>query len=125
MPTTGWCHECERGDGIFDIFFRRFQDLRESAACASRRRPGHGGRNCASCISRWDLTPGRILPQRKSPQAFEKFETIENLKMCLLRAEWRPPTAEGAGELGAIVDDIAIYKTVAETEDPAAHGDAT
>ena len=38
--------------------------------------------------------------------------------MCLLRAEVANPDLPDALEkLGAIVDDIAIYNTVAETED--------
>jgi uroporphyrinogen III methyltransferase/synthase len=45
--------------------------------------------------------------------------------MCLLRAEVANPDLPRAlEELGAIVDDIAIYKTVAETEDPAGAGAA-
>ena len=43
--------------------------------------------------------------------------------MCLLRAEVaNRELPEALEELGAIVDDIAIYKTVAETEDPAGAG---
>jgi uroporphyrinogen-III synthase len=43
--------------------------------------------------------------------------------MCLLRAEVaNPDLPKALEELGAIVDDIAIYKTVAETEDPAGAG---
>ena len=38
--------------------------------------------------------------------------------MCLLRAEVaNRDLPEALQEMGAIVDDIAIYKTVAETED--------
>ena len=50
--------------------------------------------------------------------ALVKYESIENLKILLLRAEAAgrelPQKLE---ELGAIVDDIACYKTVPETED--------
>ncbi|HXS67678.1 MAG TPA: uroporphyrinogen-III synthase, partial [Candidatus Polarisedimenticolia bacterium] len=43
---------------------------------------------------------------------------IENLKMCLLRAEVADPELPKALEgLGAIIDDIAVYKTVPETAD--------
>ena len=43
--------------------------------------------------------------------------------MCLLRAEVANPDLPRAlEELGAIVDDIAIYHTVAETEDPSGAG---
>ena len=47
-----------------------------------------------------------------------KYESIENLKILLLRAEVAgkelPAKLE---ELGAIVDDVACYKTVPEAED--------
>jgi uroporphyrinogen III methyltransferase/synthase len=52
-------------------------------------------------------------------EAFIEFETIENLRICLLRAEAANPELPAALDaLGAIVDDIAVYKTVPETEDP-------
>ena len=51
-------------------------------------------------------------------QAFAEYESIENLKICLLRAEVANPDLPRALEkLGAIVDDVACYRTVAETED--------
>ena len=43
--------------------------------------------------------------------------------MCLLRAEVaNHDLPDALQELGAIVDDIAIYKTVPETEDPTGAG---
>jgi len=107
---------------FFEIFFRRFQDLRDiggvriaavGPATAAKLRELH---------LQVDLTPNEFTG-KKIAAAFEKFETIENLKMCLLRAEVATPDLPKAlEELGAIVDDIAIYKTVAETEDPAGAG---
>ena len=107
---------------FFDIFFRRFQDLRDiggvriaavGPATAAKLRELH---------LQVDLTPDEFTG-KKIAAAFEKFETIENLKMCLLRAEVaNPDLPKALEELGAIVDDIAIYKTVAETEDPAGAG---
>ena len=59
----------------------------------------------------------------KIAKEFEKFETIENLKICLLRAEVANPDLPLALEaLGAIVDDIPVYRTVAETDDRADTG---
>ena len=50
--------------------------------------------------------------------ALAKHESIENLKILLLRAEVAnrdlPKQLE---EMGAIVDDVAVYKTVPETDD--------
>src|SRR5436190_5866173 len=64
-----------------------------------------------------DLMPEEATAARIA-EAFAGFETIENLKMCLLRAEVANPDLPRELEaLGAIVDDIALYKTVPETED--------
>jgi uroporphyrinogen III methyltransferase/synthase len=109
---------------FFDIFFRRFQDMRDiggvriaavGPATAAKLRELH---------LQVDLTPDEFTA-KKIAAAFAKYETIENLKMCLLRAEVaNPDLPKALEELGAIVDDIAIYKTVAETEDPAGAGAA-
>ena len=105
---------------FFDIFFRRFQDMRDiggvriaavGPATAAKLRELH---------LQVDLTPDEFTGKKI---AAAKFQTIENLKMCLLRAEVaNPDLPKALEELGAIVDDIAIYKTVAETEDPAEAG---
>ena len=66
-----------------------------------------------------DLMP-EAANAKKLAEAFKKFQDIENVKMCLLRAEVaNRELPEALEELGAIVDDIAIYKTVPETEDRA------
>src|SRR5436190_9180548 len=65
-----------------------------------------------------DLMPDEALAANIA-EAFTEFESIENLKICLLRAEVAnrelPQELEA---LGAIVDDIACYKTVPEIDDP-------
>ncbi len=106
---------------FFDIFFRRFQDLRDlggariaavGPATAAKLRELH---------LQVDLTPEEFTG-RKIAEAFKKYQDIENVKMCLLRAEVaNRDLPDALAELGAIVDDIAIYKTVPETED---HGGA-
>ncbi len=64
-----------------------------------------------------DLMPEEAIGE-KIAKAFEAFETVENLKICLLRAEVaNPDLPEALEELGAIVDDIPVYRTVAETDD--------
>jgi len=103
---------------FFDIFFRRFQDLRDiggariaavGPATAAKLRELH---------LQVDLTPEEFTG-RKVAEAFKKYQDIENVKMCLLRAEVaNADLPDALAELGAIVDDIAIYKTVPETEDP-------
>jgi uroporphyrinogen III methyltransferase/synthase len=108
---------------FFDIFFRRFQDLRDlggariaaiGPATAAKLRELH---------LQVDLTPEEFTGQ-KIAGAFEKFESMENLKVCLLRAEVaNRDLPDALEELGAIVDDIAIYKTVPETEDRSGAGE--
>jgi uroporphyrinogen III methyltransferase/synthase len=103
---------------FFELFFKRFQDLRDiggvriaaiGPATAARLKELH---------LQVDLMPDEALASRIA-QAFEKYETIENLKICLLRAEVaNPELPKALEELGAIVDDVAVYKTVPETEDP-------
>jgi len=104
---------------FFDLFFKRFQDLRDlggarfaavGPATAAKLRELH---------LQVDLTPEAANAQ-KLADAFEKYQSVENVKMCLLRAEVaNRELPDALEELGAIVDDIAVYKTVAETEDRA------
>ena len=51
-------------------------------------------------------------------KAFAKFESIDNLRILLLRAQTANPELPKVLEaMGAIVDDVACYKNVPETED--------
>ncbi|MSU59829.1 MAG: uroporphyrinogen-III C-methyltransferase [Pedosphaera sp.] len=102
---------------FFDYFFKAHQDMRDiggariaavGPATAAKLRELH---------LQVDLMPAEATAV-KIAAAFKKFETIANLKMCLLRAEVANTELPMALEtLGAIVDDIAVYQTVAETED--------
>jgi uroporphyrinogen III methyltransferase/synthase len=108
------------GNGVttfFDFFFRRFQDLRDlggakiaavGPATATKLRELH---------LQVDLMPDEFVG-RKIAEAFAKHSSVENSKICLLRAENANPALPRAlEEMGALVDDIGLYKTVAETED--------
>lgn len=102
---------------FFDYFFRQFKDLRDiggakiaavGPATAAKLREYH---------LQVDLMPEEFVG-RKIAEAFAKHSSIENTKICLLRAEKANPDLPRAlEELGAIVDDIGLYKTVAETKD--------
>ena len=108
---------------FFDIFFRRFQDLRDlggariaavGPATAAKLRELH---------LQVDLMPEEYIG-KKIADAFKKYQHIDNVKMCLLRAEVvNSDLPDALHELGAIVDDIAIYKTVPETEDATGAGE--
>ncbi|MGA2245089.1 MAG: uroporphyrinogen-III C-methyltransferase [Verrucomicrobiota bacterium] len=102
---------------FFEFFFRRFHDLRDlggakiatvGPATAAKLREFH---------LQVDLMPEEALG-RKIAGAFARHSSIENTKICLFRAEKANPDLPRAlEELGAIVDDVGLYKTVAETED--------
>ena len=55
---------------------------------------------------------------KKIAIAFKKFESVENLRILIARAQVANPDLPRELEsMGAIVDDVAVYKTVPETED--------
>ena len=102
---------------FFDYFFRRFQDLRDIGGV----RIAAVGPGTAAKLKELHLQVD-LMPEEavgiKIAEAFEKYESIENLKICLLRAEAANPDLPAAlEEYRAIVDDIGIYKTVPETAD--------
>ncbi|HEY4415669.1 MAG TPA: uroporphyrinogen-III C-methyltransferase [Verrucomicrobiae bacterium] len=102
---------------FFEYFFRQFHDLRDiggakiaavGPATAAKLREIH---------LQVDLMPDEYVG-KKIAEALEKHSSIENSKICLLRAEKANPDLPRAlEEMGAIVDDIGLYKTVMETED--------
>ncbi len=104
---------------FFEYFFRAFEDLRDiggvriaavGAATAAKLKELH---------LKVDLTP-REYVGTEIARAFKNYETVENLRIMLVRAEKATPELPRLLEnLGAIVDDIPCYQTVAETEDRA------
>ena len=102
---------------FFDLFFKAFKDTRDIGGVRiAAIGPGTAAK-LGQLHLQVDLMPEEAIGA-KIAKAFDKFETIENLRICLLRAEVANPELPRAlEELGAIVDDIACYKTVAETED--------
>ena len=104
-------------DAFFDYFFKAFEDLRDiggvriaavGPATAAKLRAVH---------LKVDLMPDEYVT-RKIIAAFREYESVENLRILLLRAQVaNADLPKALEEAGAIVDDIAIYKTVPETED--------
>ena len=102
---------------FFELFFKRFQDLRDlggariaavGPATAAKLRELH---------LQVDLTPEEFTGA-KVAEAFEKYQNVENVKMALFRAEVAGrDLPQALMEAGAIVDDIAVYRTEPETED--------
>jgi uroporphyrinogen III methyltransferase/synthase len=104
-------------DEFFRYFFAGFEDLR---AIGNVRFAAVGPRTAERLKAlhlRVDVMPEQALGA-KIAAAMQKFEDLENLKVCLLRAENANPDLPAAlNDLRAIVDDVAIYRTVAETDD--------
>lgn len=102
---------------FFRYFFAGFEDLR---ALGNVRIAAVGPGTAARLKElhlRVDVMPEENLGV-KIAKAMSKHEDLENLKVCLLRAERANPDLVNAlNELRAIVDDVAVYRTVAETED--------
>ena len=102
---------------FFDYFFKAFQDLRDiggariaavGPATAAKLRELH---------LQVDLMPDEYVAS-KIAQALAEYESIDNLRILLLRAEVaNPELPKLLEDKGAIVDDIAWYQTVPETED--------
>ena len=103
---------------FFRVFFAAFDDLRDiggvriaavGPATAARLKELH---------LKVDLMPETYTAAAVA-KAFKAYEDIENLRICLLRAEVANPELPAAlEEMGAIVDDIPVYRTLPETEDP-------
>lgn len=102
---------------FFDYFFKSFEDVR---ALGGARIAAVGPATAAKLKElhlKVDLVPEEYLGV-KIAAAFKNYQDIENVKMLLLRAQVANREVVGALEaLGAIVDDVAVYKTVPETED--------
>lgn len=102
---------------FFEFFFQRFQDLRDlGGARIAAVGPGTAER-LRQLHLQVDVVPQEALAV-KVAEAMANYMSLENLKICLLRAEVANPDLPRAlEEHGAIVDDIAVYRTVAETEE--------
>jgi uroporphyrinogen III methyltransferase/synthase len=102
---------------FFDYFHKAFEDLRDIGGL----RIAAVGPATAAKVKEQHLKVD-VMPKEyvaaKVADAIAKHESVENLKILLLRAEVaNPELPKKLEEMGAIVDDIACYKTEAETED--------
>jgi uroporphyrinogen III methyltransferase/synthase len=102
---------------FFEYFFKRFHDMRDLGGARIAAVGPATANKLKELHLQVDLMPDEALASEIAV-AFAKFETIENLKICLLRAEVaNRELPEALEALGAIVDDVACYQTVPETED--------
>jgi len=107
---------------FFDSYFRAFDDLRDLGAVRlAAVGPGTADRLKALHL-KVDLVPKQHLASEIA-QALSAQQSLENIRILLLRGEAaKPELPRRLEELGAIVDDVACYATVLETEDSS--GDA-
>jgi uroporphyrinogen III methyltransferase/synthase len=102
---------------FFEYFFKTFHDMRDLGGARIAAVGPATANKLKELHLQVDLMPEEALASSIA-ETFTEFENIENLKICLLRAEVANPELPKELEtLGAIVDDIPCYKTVPETED--------
>ena len=102
---------------FFEYFFKQFHDMRDIGGARIAAVGPATANKLKEIHLQVDLMPDEALASEIA-KAFARFETIENLKICLLRAEVaNRELPEALEALGAIVDDVACYQTVPETED--------
>ena len=103
---------------FFDYFFRQFHDMRDLGGARIAAVGPATANKLKELHLQVDLMPEEAVGSQ-IVEAFAEYESIENLKICLLRAEVANSyLAESLEAMGAIVDDVACYKTVPETDDP-------
>ncbi len=102
---------------FFHYFFAAFDDLRDLGGVKIAAVGPATAEKLRQLHLKVELMPERYVTSEIAA-AFQAYESLENLKVLLLRAEVANPELPRELEgLGAIVDDVACYQTVAETED--------
>lgn len=102
---------------FFNYFFKGFDDIR---ALGNLRIAAVGPATAAKLKElhlRVDAMPPEYLASEIT-KAISNFESLDNLRVLLMRAEIaNEELPRELEKLGAIVDDVACYRTVPETED--------
>jgi uroporphyrinogen III methyltransferase/synthase len=102
---------------FFDYFLKVFDDLRDIGGVRIAAVGPATAAKLHELHLKVDLMPDEYLAS-KIVHAFTNYQSIENLRILLMRAEVANPELPRELErLGAIVDDVASYQTVPETED--------
>ena len=104
-------------DAFFDYFFKAFEDLRDIGGLRIAAVGPTTAQKLRDLHLKVDLMPDEYVA-KKIVAAFRAYESIENLRILIVRAQVaNADLPKGLEEAGAIVDDVAIYKTMPETED--------
>jgi uroporphyrinogen III methyltransferase/synthase len=102
---------------FFETFFKAFEDMRDIGGVRIAAVGPATAAKLKELHLKVDVMPDEYV-SAKIVKALMAYESVENLKILLMRAEVASPELPRDLEaMGAIVDDIACYKTVPETED--------
>jgi uroporphyrinogen III methyltransferase/synthase len=102
---------------FFEYFFRQFHDMRDIGGARIAAIGPATANKLKELHLQVDLMPEEALATNIAEE-FAEFESVENLRICLLRAEVANPELPKALEaMGAIVDDVACYRTVPDGGD--------
>jgi uroporphyrinogen III methyltransferase/synthase len=102
---------------FFDYFFKAFDDLRDIGGVKIAAVGPATAAKLKELHLKVDAMPEEYVSLRIA-KALTDYESIDNLRILLMRAEIANRELPKELEtLGAIVDDVASYRTVPETED--------
>lgn len=102
---------------FFEFFFKGFDDLRDIGGVRIAAVGPATAAKIKELHLQVDLMPEEYVAA-KIADAFRHHQSIENLRILLMRAQTaNSELPEALEKLGGIVDDVACYQTVAETED--------
>lgn len=102
---------------FFEFFFRSFEDVRDLGAMRFAAVGPATAAKLKELHLKVDLMPEQYVTTEIA-KAFKEFQNVENVRILLLRAQVANPELVRALEaMGAIVDDVSVYKTVPESED--------
>ncbi len=99
------------------VFTRAFQDVRDLGGVRLAAVGPATAAKLKELHFKVDVMPEKYVASAVA-KAIHAHESVENLRVLLLRAEVaNADLPKALEELGAIVDDVACYKTVPETDD--------
>ena len=102
---------------FFKWFFKTYGDIRAIGGCQIAAIGSSTANRLKSLHLKIDLMPDEYTALGVAG-AFQQHQSIENLNLCLLRAQVaNPELPKVINEMGGIVDDIPVYKTVLEIGD--------
>jgi uroporphyrinogen III methyltransferase / synthase len=104
-------------EAFFDIFFKLYDDAREIGGVRIAAIGPATAQRVKDFHLHVDLQPEEFVAEAVSRE-FKKQESIENLRILLVRAEKaRDTLPKELSAMGAIVDEAFAYRTVPETRD--------